>query len=92
MSMKCEFCKRVVSQVEADEADASLPPNTGLGTVCPACADTLVLSADLVRQEDACPGCGERDSDELVWLDDERVECQRCHTIYRPGQAPVQKP
>jgi rubredoxin len=40
---------------------------------------------DLVAQEDACPNCGERESDELVWLDDERVECQRCRTVYRPG-------
>ncbi|MCK6486410.1 MAG: hypothetical protein HUU26_00515 [Gemmatimonadaceae bacterium] len=40
---------------------------------------------DPVAQEDACPNCGERESDELVWLDDERVECQRCRTVYRPG-------
>jgi len=69
---------------------------------------------DLVAQEDACPNCGERESDELaldtaaraklgdrveiraaerhppsqglVWLDDDdRVECQRCRTVYRPG-------
>ncbi|MEP0848354.1 MAG: hypothetical protein HRF50_16220 [Phycisphaerae bacterium] len=41
---------------------------------------------DRVRPEDACPNCGERECDELVWLDDERVECQRCHTVYRPGE------
>ena len=40
---------------------------------------------DPVAQEDACPNCGERESDELVWVDDERVECQRCKTVYRPG-------
>ncbi len=40
---------------------------------------------DRVAQENACPNCGERESDELVWLDDERVECQRCRTVYRPG-------
>lgn len=40
---------------------------------------------DLVPPENACPNCGEREPDELVWLDDERVECQQCHTIYRPG-------
>ncbi len=40
---------------------------------------------DPVAPEDACPNCGERECDELVWLDDERVECQRCRTVYRPG-------
>lgn len=35
--------------------------------------------------EDACPNCGERESDELVWLDDERVQCQKCGTTYQPG-------
>ena len=40
---------------------------------------------DPVGPEDACPNCGERDCDQLVWLDDERVECQRCKTVYRPG-------
>jgi len=40
-----------------------------------------------VRPEDACPNCGERDMDLLVWdADGERVECQRCHTVYRPGE------
>ncbi len=42
---------------------------------------------DPVRPEDACPNCGERDMDLLVWVaDGERVECQRCHTVYRPGE------
>ena len=40
---------------------------------------------DPVAPEDACPQCGERECDELVWLDDDRVECQRCKTVYRPG-------
>lgn len=40
---------------------------------------------DPVAQENACPNCGERESDELVWLDYQRVECQRCRTVYRPG-------
>lgn len=39
-----------------------------------------------VSMRDACPTCGERDADRLVWLDDERVECQRCKTIYEPGR------
>ncbi len=40
---------------------------------------------DPVAPDDACPQCGERECDELIWLDDERVECQRCRTVYRPG-------
>ncbi len=39
----------------------------------------------------ACPGCGERDSDRLVWIDEtisvicaESIECQRCGTVYVP--------
>lgn len=40
---------------------------------------------DPVQPEDACPNCGERVCDELVWLDDERVECQTCKTVYQPG-------
>jgi len=41
---------------------------------------------DLVAAEDTCPQCGERECDALVWIDEgERVECQRCKTVYRPG-------
>jgi len=43
---------------------------------------------NLVATEDACPRCGERDADRLVWQDaphNERVECQACGTIYIPG-------
>jgi len=39
-----------------------------------------------VAPEDACPRCGERDADRLVWQDDERVECQACGTMYEPGR------
>jgi hypothetical protein len=39
----------------------------------------------VVPPEDACHRCGERECDELVWLDDERVQCQRRGTLYRPG-------
>lgn len=40
---------------------------------------------DPVAPEDACPKCGQRECDELVWIDDEQVECQTCKTVYRPG-------
>lgn len=45
---------------------------------------------NLVRPEDACPNCGERDADRLVWLEppnDDRVRCAACGTEYEPGTA-----
>ena len=39
---------------------------------------------ELVEVENACPSCGERRIDWLVWIDDESVECQTCKTIYKP--------
>ena len=47
-------------------------------------AGDLPMSNDLLP-EHACPHCGQADTDELVWLDDDRVRCQRCMTTYRPA-------
>lgn len=41
--------------------------------------------ADLVPIADACPNCGEREPDKLVWQNDETLLCDRCGTNYRPG-------
>ena len=41
---------------------------------------------DMVDEADACPKCGQRDIDRLVWIDDDRVECQTCGTVYKPGE------
>lgn len=42
--------------------------------------------ANLVTPAEACPNCGERTADRLVWQDDdETVRCGRCGTMYRPG-------
>ncbi|MBZ0173000.1 MAG: hypothetical protein K8E66_11505 [Phycisphaerales bacterium] len=41
---------------------------------------------DMVDESDACPNCGQRDPDCLVWQDDDFVECQTCGAVYRPGQ------
>ena len=49
---------------------------------------------NLVRPEDACPSCGERDADRLVWLDppnDDRVRCATCGTEYEPGANATQR-
>ena len=40
---------------------------------------------DLVSPDFACPHCGERDMDRLVWIDDEQVTCQNCGAVYTPG-------
>ena len=41
---------------------------------------------NLVPPALACPSCGERNSDRLVWLRDDRVECQTCSIEYTPGE------
>ena len=42
------------------------------------------LDDNLVAARDACPGCGERDMDLLVWFDDDRVGYMTCGTEYAP--------
>jgi len=37
-----------------------------------------------VDEADACPRCGERHQDCLVWDDDERIHCTNCGTRYEP--------
>ncbi len=33
----------------------------------------------------ACPHCGERRMDLLVWIEDDKVECQTCRHRYDPA-------
>lgn len=33
----------------------------------------------------ACPRCEEDDIDRLVWIDDEKVRCDSCGTVYDPN-------
>ncbi|MFG0259955.1 MAG: hypothetical protein ACF8LK_06335 [Phycisphaerales bacterium JB041] len=37
----------------------------------------------------ACPNCGERDADRLVWIgdDSDRVRCESCTHVYGPNAA-----
>lgn len=42
------------------------------------------LAFELVDVEDACTFCGERDMDQLVWLDGDTVGCGNCGTRYQP--------
>ena len=41
---------------------------------------------DLVERSMGCPGCGNREVDKLVFIDDAGnvVECQNCKLRYRP--------
>jgi hypothetical protein len=39
---------------------------------------------DEVAETDACPGCGERNVDNLVWQDDRAVKCSTCGKQYTP--------
>jgi len=47
--------------------------------------DAINAQADeLVAEADACPKCGERSVDNLVWQDDGAVKCTTCGTTYEP--------
>jgi len=40
---------------------------------------------NLVQPEDACPRCGQRDVDLLVWIEEgQQVRCTTCLNIYTP--------
>jgi DNA-directed RNA polymerase subunit RPC12/RpoP len=39
---------------------------------------------ELVAEADACPECGERRVDSLVWQDDGKVKCSTCGKQYTP--------
>ncbi|QKK08411.1 MAG: hypothetical protein HND58_09635 [Planctomycetota bacterium] len=48
-----------------------------------------VPATNRVPEKDACPGCGERDADRLVWIGDDGdlVRCRSCEHAYRPNPA-----
>ena len=41
-------------------------------------------TGDLVSAGNACPGCGERNPDVLVWQEDETVLCSECGMNFVP--------
>jgi Zn ribbon nucleic-acid-binding protein len=45
---------------------------------------------NLVSPDSACPKCGQRDMDLLVWIDDDIVHCAICGTEYDPLKHPSQ--
>lgn len=46
--------------------------------------------ANLVPCQDACPRCGERHVDHLVWIEDDIVRCTTCGIEYDPSNPPLQ--
>jgi rubredoxin len=42
------------------------------------------MDENMVEETEACPECGERHMDNLVWLDDDRVKCTACGHSYNP--------
>lgn len=49
----------------------------------------VTIPDNLVLPRSACPSCGERDEDHLIWEDDEDVRCATCGVIYNPSARPV---
>ena len=45
------------------------------------------LLAELVDAKSACPRCGERRQDNLVWQKNGKVKCTECGTQYEPPVA-----
>jgi hypothetical protein len=79
----------------ADEADLSDTERKQLhgvylDTLIAACAKIeYQFYATDVDARHSCPGCGERETDKLVWSSDETVTCANCGVTYRPGAAHV---
>lgn len=46
------------------------------------------MDNELVERQFACPKCGNRIMDDLVWIDDETVKCTHCQTEYNPIKIP----
>lgn len=42
-----------------------------------------VSKGELVEAKSACPQCGERDSDKLIWTDDGDITCMSCGRVYQ---------
>ena len=45
----------------------------------------MIANDERVEAGFACPHCGERRMDMLVWVEDDRVECQNCGRGYDPA-------
>lgn len=78
---------RLENALEQGQRSRSIDANDLLETLL-AVADQLdpPVGNDVALTE-ACPNCGERGADRLIWQeDDETVRCAGCGTTYRPGE------
>ncbi len=46
--------------------------------------EQALSTPEFVHRDDACPKCGERNVDKLIWADDHRVVCAACGKTYKP--------
>ena len=51
--------------------------------------DVTYYKEEFCREDAACPQCGERNIDLLVWINDETVACYTCGNKYNPPTHPI---
>ncbi|GAB6188209.1 hypothetical protein [Thermopirellula anaerolimosa] len=81
------LAERLSDMADARRGDAAVCRQRELATI--ARRDAVLLGAVAAELElrvsgRACPQCGEHDIDQLVWIDDDRVRCAHCGTVFQP--------
>jgi len=81
------LAERLCEMADARQGDAAVCRQRELAAI--ARRDAVLLGAVAAELElrvsgRACPQCGEDDIDRLVWIDDERVRCACCGTVFHP--------
>jgi len=81
------LAERLCEMADARQGDAAVCRQRELAAI--ARRDAVLLEAVAAELElrvsgRACPQCGEDDIDRLVWIDDERVRCACCGTVFHP--------
>jgi len=78
---------RAIEATGIDMDSGTRVANRHLGYLVQYIADMLEttgIEAEQVDPLQACPKCGERDMDRLVWLSDALVRCATCRKTYSP--------
>ena len=76
---------RLEEALERGRRSTRLDANDLLETLLAVADELDPPLANRVAPPEACPTCGERDIDRLVWQDDETVRCDACGMTYQPG-------
>ena len=75
-----------VTRVLIMSLDAAAELHTQLDGVLDDAQDTEAVETELVDPDDACPNCGQRDMDQLIWIENSavanEVECAACGQVY----------